>query len=102
MIKYYIQDTTLPQPQQLVIAKSIDAVVKHLEGTVQRKFRLTRKQYMENLIDLGYGYDDNEGETFTQAMAEHFNIGVCQDNRFIRTSVHAARRNERNKTEYGG
>jgi hypothetical protein len=76
--------------------------VKHLEGTVQRRFNLTRKQYMQNLIDLGYGYDDDNGITFTQSLAEYFNVGVIsKDNRLIKTNIHEASRNLKYLEQYG-
>ena len=59
MNKFYIEDTT--QRKEPFIFESIQGLVKHLEGTVQRKFGKTRANYMQNLIDLGHGYDDREG-----------------------------------------
>jgi len=99
-MRYYIIDTTLSNQNQAF--NTVQEVVQHLEGTVQRKFKLTRKQYMQNLIDLGYGYDDDGGLTFTASLSEYFNIGVIQDGgRYVRTNIHETDRNGRYRTEQG-
>ena len=54
-MRYYIIDNTIRKDP--FIYNSVNEVVKHLESSVQRKFRQTRQQYMQHLIDLGYGYD---------------------------------------------
>ncbi|MFN9955513.1 MAG: hypothetical protein ACK55I_20640, partial [bacterium] len=74
MNKFYIVDTT--QRKEPFIFESVQGLVKHLEGTVQRKFGQSRSNYMQNLIDLGHGYDDREGRTFTESMRTIFNIGI--------------------------
>lgn len=99
-MKYYITDTTTQQGTHLF--NSTLEVVRHLEGTVRRKFNLTRQQYMQNLIDLGYGYDDDSGVTFVSSLAEHFNIGVIHsDGRYMRTNIFDADRNTKYRTETG-
>lgn len=98
-MKYYIADITIRN--EPFIYDTIDEVVKHLEGTVQRKFRLTKKQYLDNLFSLGYGLDNDEGALFVSSMAEHFNIGVKESNRYIRTNIHEANRNKKYMAEYG-
>ena len=99
-MKYYSTDTTSPQGTH-VYNTTLD-VVRHLEGTVKRKFNLTRQQYMQNLIDLGYGYDDDNGVTFVSSLSEHFNIGVVHsDGRYMRTNIFEASRNDKYRSECG-
>lgn len=99
MNKYYIVDTTLNNNP--IVFNSINELVKHLEGTVQRKFRQTRKQYMQNLIDLGFGYDDDAGKVFTQSLSEHFNIGVMNGTSFKKCNVHEVNHYSKYRTEMG-
>ena len=73
-MKYYILDRQVSNKP--AIFNSVPEVVNTLERVVQYKFNMTRKQYMQNLIDLGYGADDSLGRTFTESMAEQLEIGV--------------------------
>jgi hypothetical protein len=99
MSTYYIIDTTLGNKP--LIFENVTQVVKHLEGTVQRKFRQTRKQYMQNLIDLGYGYDDPQGKVFTQSLSEHFNIGVVNGNSLKKCNIHEVSQYSKYRNEMG-
>lgn len=98
-MKYYIVDTTLSNVPK--VYNSLQEVVNHLEGTVQRQFKLTRTQYMCNLIDLGYGYDDDGGVTFTQSMSESFNIGIIKQGNAIRTNIHEATHHNIYRQQFG-
>lgn len=84
---YYTQD---PTTNKYVQFNTLPELVTYLEGMVQRANKITRKQYMQNLIELGYGYDDPQGATFTRALAEDFNIGVIRDGKYVKTDVHTA------------
>ncbi len=86
-MKYYIIDTTLNSKDPIYYS-TLNELVHHLEGSVVRKFGQTRKQFMQHLIDLGHGYDDPEGKTFTQVISDYFNIGVVKDNRHVKCNVH--------------
>ena len=99
MNKYYIVDTTIGTKP--LIFENIEQLISHLEGTVQRKFRQTRKQYMQNLIDLGYGYDDSPGKVFTQSLSEYFNIGVVNGNSFKKCNIHEVNQYSKYRTEMG-
>ncbi len=99
MNKFYIVDTTLNNKPFLY--ETVSQVVKHLEDSVQRKFRQTRKQYMQNLIDLGYGYDDESGKVFTQSLSEYFNIGVVNQNNYKRCNIHEVDQYAKYRTEMG-
>jgi phage tail tube protein FII len=96
---YYIIDTTVKTfPIEF---GTIPELVKHLEGTVQRKFKKNRAQYMQDLVDIGYGYDDAEGKIFTEAMREVFNIGVIKQGKYIRCNVHDIKYYGDRKNEHG-
>lgn len=99
-MKYYVVDTTLSSSEP-VIFDSLQSLVAHLEGSVRRKLSLTRDEYMNNLISLGHGYDDDEGATFTSAMAEEFNIGVVRSGKFLRTNVHEATYSNKYRQQHG-
>jgi len=93
----YIQDSTIGK---YVTFNTVPELVKYIgEQIVPRAFKLTRNQYMQNLIDLGYGYDDRDGVTLTRAVADQFNIGVVKDGNYVRTDVHTAE--AFNKEEFG-
>jgi hypothetical protein len=98
-MKYYIKDTTLGK--DALFFNNLTEVVKHLEGTVQRKFRQTRKQYMQNLIDLGHGYDDSDGKNFTEALSKVVEIGLQKPHGLVRCNVHEATNHSRYRTESG-
>lgn len=99
MNKFYIVDSTLNN--KVYLYDNVAQIVKHLEGSVQRKFRQTRQQYMQNLIDLGYGYDDREGKVFTQSLSEHFNIGVVNQNNYKKCNIHEVSQYSKYRTEMG-
>lgn len=85
---FYIQDSTLGK---YVTFQSVPELVKYIgEQIVPRAFKMSRAQYVQNLIDLGYGYDDPQGVTLTRAVAEQFNIGVVKDGAYVRTDIHEA------------
>ena len=98
-MRYYIIDNTIRKDP--FIYNSVNEVVKHLESSVQRKFRQTRQQYMQHLIDLGYGYDDESGKVFTQSLSEHFNIGVVNGNSYKRCNIHEVSQYSKYRTEMG-
>jgi hypothetical protein len=98
-MKYYIVDTT--QSDVPKVFNTLSELVRHLEGTVQRRFKCSRSAYMDNLISLGYGYDDQDGATFTTSLSEHFNIGVIRDGKPLRTNVHEAATHRKFKEQTG-
>jgi hypothetical protein len=99
-MRYYIIDNTVKK--EPFIYNSVSEIVKHLETTVQRKFRQNRQQYMQNLIDLGHGYDDAQGKVFTQSLGEYFNIGtVRKDGQLIKGNIHEVEQYSKYRTEMG-
>jgi len=100
MNKFYIIDTT--QRKEPFIFENIQGLVKHLEGTVKRKFKQTRSVYMQNLIDLGHGYDDSDGRNFTESMRTVFNIGIVgKGGTFNNCNVHDVAHYSKYRTEMG-
>jgi len=85
-IQYYIIDKQVSHKP--AIFNSLQELVTTLERVVQYKFKLTRNQYMQNLIDLGYGMDDAIGRTFTESMSECVEIGVIKNNSCVRCNIH--------------
>ena len=88
MSKFYIQDNTVGK---YVTFNTVPELVKYLgDQVVPRAFKMSRSQYMQNLMDLGHGPDDRNGVTLTRALAEQFNIGVVRNNAYVRTDIHEA------------
>lgn len=99
MSKYYILDTTLGKTP--VYFDTVPELVKHAEGTVKRYYRQTRQQYMQNLTDLGHGYDDADGKNFIAALSEVFNIGVANTARHLKCNIHDVNIYSGYRTEMG-
>jgi hypothetical protein len=99
-MKYYIVDTTLGNKP--IIFDNIIGLMNHLEGTVQRKFGQTRTSYMQNLVDLGHGYDDPQGKNFTESLRDSFNIGIVgKDNILKNCNIHDVNYYSKYRTEMG-
>lgn len=86
MNKLYIQDATIGQ---YVTFNTVQELVSYLNTLIPRAFKISRSEYVQNLIDLGHGYDDPQGIMLTRAMADQFNIGVIKNNSYVRTDVHS-------------
>jgi hypothetical protein len=56
---------------------------------------------MQNLIELGHGYDDDGGITFAQSMAESFNMGIIKQGNYVRTNIHEATNHNTYRQQYG-
>lgn len=85
-MKYYIIDKQVSH--QPAIFNSLNELINTLERVVQYKFQMSRKQYMQNLTDLGHGIDDPLGRTFTESMSEYVEIGIIKNNACVRCNVH--------------
>lgn len=95
-MKYYIIDTTLNKEFQF---ESFNDTVKHLEGTCHRKFGKTRKNYMDDMVSLGFSPDDSRATQFVRLMSEAVNIGVIRSNGKMRTDI--TNIEMYNKSEFG-
>jgi hypothetical protein len=98
-MKFYIRDTTLGNTP--VYYSTLGEVIKHLEGTIQRKFRKSRRDYMQNLTELGHGYDDSTGKNFVDSLYQHFDIGVVKQLRHVRCNIHEISQYSGYRTEMG-
>ncbi len=96
MNKLYIQDSTIGR---YVTFNTVPELVSYLNALVPRAYKISRGEYVQNLIDLGHGYDDPQGVMLTRAMAEDFNIGVIKNGAYVRTDVHSVSRFQ--QEEYG-
>lgn len=96
MNKFYIQDSTVGK---YVTFNHVSELVSYLTGLIERAFKMPRHEYVQNLLDLGYGYDDAAGVMLTRAISEQFNIGVIKNNTYVRTDVHSIDRFQ--NEEYG-
>jgi len=85
MNKLYIQDSTIGR---YVTFDTVSQLVSYLNHMIPRAFKISRDEYVQNLIDLGYGYDDPQGVMLTRAMADQFNIGVIKSGNYVRTDIH--------------
>jgi len=107
MSNYYLVDPTVKNKQNksqsaTYVFPTIPALVTHLEGTCQRKFGKSRKEYMFDMENIGYGADDSAGRVFVESLSEYFNIGVIRaDSTPIRTNIFDADRFSKNKESYG-
>lgn len=93
-MKYYVRDGNLSKQFD-----TIPQVVRFLEELVKIKFGKTRAQWMDDLVSLGHGYDDDKGQTFTNTLAEHVEIGVVRGDRLLRATIHDV--DNHNRPEFG-
>lgn len=97
---FYVSDPTFSK--DLLLFETPSQVVKHLEGTVRRRFGKTRQQWMQDWIDLGNGYDDDQGITFVSSLSDYFNVGVIHsDGRQIKCNIFESVRNSQFQNETG-
>jgi len=85
MNKLYIQDSTIGQ---YVTFNTVPELVAYLNNMIPRAFKISRHEYVQNLIDLGHGYDDPQGVMITRAMSDQFNVGVIRNGNYMRTDIH--------------
>ena len=101
---YYVVDTTIKQngKNPVVLFESTDGVVKYLEGMCQRKFNMTRKQYMNEAESIGHSADEATGRAFYEQMEQYFNTGVIRNGKDpVRTNVFQADAFLRTKDVHG-
>lgn len=98
-MKYFIIDSTIKKDP--IYYNNIKDVITHLEGSVKRKFKVNRKDYMQNLTDLGHGYDESTGKLFVDSLYKHFGIGIVKDNRHVKCNIHDVDKYSKFKTEMG-
>ncbi len=96
MNKLYIQDSTIGK---YVTFNTVPELVAYFTSLIPRAYKISRTEYVQNLIDLGYGYDDPQGVMLTRAMSDQFNIGIIRGNNYVRTDVHTLAQYQ--QPEYG-
>lgn len=95
MNKFYVKDGSSAYGFE-----TLNEVVAFLEKAVVHKTGMSRKQWMENVTDLGYGPDEPTGNNFVNSLQErHFEIGVLRNNKPVRCNVFEAMAFK--KPEYG-
>jgi len=98
-MSYYIKDTTI---NQIIYKNNLQDVVKHLEEVCKRYHRRSRSSYMNEMISLGHGYDDDQGTYFTELLGADFDIGVVKrDGKHVRCNIHEHARNVKYRNEMG-
>lgn len=98
-MKYYIVDTS--SANKTFYFNTLNEVVSYLENACKRLHKVSRKEYMRNLEELGHSSDDSLGRNFIEAMSESFNIGIIKDNRLVRCNIFEASYYSKYKNEMG-
>lgn len=104
MSKYYVVDSTKKQGNKnpVIVFESINGVVKYLEGMCQRKFKMTRAQYMNEAESVGHSADEATGRAFYDQMEQYFNVGVIRgDSTPVKTNIFEAAAFLRSKDVHG-
>ena len=99
-MKYYVEDET-NKKSPVTYFTTLSEVVKHLEGSCKRKTGMSRKNYMQNLVDLGHPLDDDGSIAFISAMSEIFDIGIVKENHRVRSNIVEATRFQGYRNEMG-
>lgn len=98
-MSYYIKDTTI---NKFVYKNNVNEVVNYLENLCKKFHKKTRKSFMDDMANLGYGYDDEQGVYFTELMRNDFEVGVLRkDGRHVRANIHEHARNIKYRNELG-
>lgn len=98
-MKYYVKDSTIGK---IIERNSVLELVAYLEEVCKRQFKQSRASYMDEMVSLGHGYDDENGMYFTERMSESFDIGVKSGiGGYQRTNIHEYARNLHYKDEMG-
>ena len=90
---FYIVDTTVKKDNKnpVLLFESTGALVKHLEGMCQRRFGMSRKQYMIEAESIGHSADEATGRAFYEQMEQYFNMGVIRNGKDpVKTNVFQA------------
>ena len=98
-MSYYIKDTTI---NKIIYKNNVQEIVKHLEEVCKRYHKKSRKLYMDEMVSLGHGYDDDQGVYFTELLGADFDIGVLRrDGKHIKCSIHEHARDVKYRNEMG-
>ncbi len=97
---YYISET-LKKGQKPKYFNSINEVITYLEDVCKRKHKLSRRDYMQSLAELGHPADESSGKNFVEAMAESVNIGIVRKDQLLQCNIISADYYSKYKTEMG-
>ena len=100
---YFIVDTTKQNNDGsplLVTMNSIPEFVQYLNKLCERKFRLTREQYIIDQADL-VGYTENSDAVFYDLLRNHFKMGIVRRGVLAECNVLQSARDASNRTEQG-
>lgn len=98
-MKYFIEDTTT---RRIGTFPTIPDLIKYMEEVCQRKFGKSRKQWMQDMEDLGHVQNENSAQAFVECMAQEFQIGVVRDNNTkVVCDIFKAIYNSKRKEELG-
>jgi hypothetical protein len=68
---------------------TVPEVVVFLESFVRSNLNHSRKSWMQSMIELGHGYDDPTGKTFTETLNQYVETGtVRSDGKHVRCNIH--------------
>ena len=82
---YYIQDSTIGR---YVTFNTPNEVVKYFDVLIPRAFNMSKENYIQNLLDLGYGENDKDGVMLTNVLSEQFNIGQIKGGNYVKCDIH--------------
>jgi hypothetical protein len=96
---YYVKDPTI---MKIVEKETVAELVDYLDALCHKLSEKTRTQFMNEMVELNHGYDDDAGTYFTELMASELEIGVVGVNgRLKPTNIHEHQRNLKRRTETG-
>jgi hypothetical protein len=104
MANYYVVDSTIKKngKNPVLMFTHVPDVVSYLEQMCLRRFKLTRKQYMQGVEELGHGADEPTGRAFYDQMEQYFNIGAIRaDSVPVKTNIFQAEAFQRDKAVHG-
>ena len=91
----YIKDPTI---KQVVYKNSLPETISYLEEMCQRGLNKSRKQLMNEAVELGHAYDDVGGYEFLRYMQEQVEIGMVKNGKNVKCDITM---NLYDKPEYG-
>lgn len=98
-MKYFVQH---PKTGQMFYFNTLSDTIIFLEKLCKEILGLTRKEFMDNISSLGYGYyDDERGINFIRTLhTDYFNMGIVRkDGSHIKCDISTCE--YFNKEEYG-
>lgn len=99
MSNYYIKDDIA---RKMIFKNTVPEIVSYLENMCQQINKVSRKEFMIEMVSLGHGYDDANGAYFTELMSKTVDVGiVTKGGRLKRCNIHEHERNSRYKNEMG-